>query len=234
VTNVFFGQGLDIVKALRLVSPIRGIPNLRLTSCVKTHMACHRRTPAQVAGGLVGPCVWLCLSAFDVSLITFCRVEFQEIHFRSHLERFGHNLGSIREPFGRHLGIIWEHFEKWRTMLGATCILIQIGIVSRFIWAFLLEMILHIGGHLWWLGGSEWHRFYSDAFIWRRGRAVGKQMCFPYSQYCARIRFRMLRYLIRTTLYDFCLVWEHFGGGFYTLLQYFEHDYCAICRSGEE
>jgi len=33
-----------------------------------------------------------------------------------------------------------------------------------FIWAPLLETILQIGGHLWWLGGSKWHGFYSGAF----------------------------------------------------------------------
>jgi len=100
-------------------------------------------------GGLVGPRVWLCLSSFDVSLITFCRFEFQEIHFGSHLETVGHHLGATREPFGCH----WKSFGSILRNLdhvGATWIFIEFWIILGSIWASLLKRILHTGNHLWW------------------------------------------------------------------------------------
>jgi len=76
-------------------------------------------------------------------------------------------LGAIWKPLGTiwtPLEMIWEHCQKFETMLGDTRFFIEFGIIWGSIWAPFLETILHIGDHLWWLGGSKWHRFSSDAF----------------------------------------------------------------------
>jgi len=102
---------------------------------------------------------------------------------------FGNHSGAIWIPFG----IIWEYFKKCGTILGATWIFIEFGMILGSIRAPLWPQFCTLGVICGGLVVKIGIVFIVMFFIWRRGRAVGKQMCFPHSKYGVRMRFRMSR-----------------------------------------
>jgi len=70
--------------------------------------------------------------------------------------------------------------------------------------------------------------FLVTVFIWSRGPAVDRPMCFPYSKYCIRMRFRMLRNGVMFDRFGTFLVRirDHFA--------HLEHACVSICRSADQ
>jgi len=90
-------------------------------------------------------------------------------------------FGVISKSFGCRLGAFWEILKHVESHVD----FYQFWSFTGRLLGTLLEIILHLGGHVWRFSRQKCRRFMVTVFIWSRGPPVDRPMCSPYGKYCS-------------------------------------------------